>query len=106
MWTDPTEDKDKKSHSFYYKNPTDPYRSLHVERFYASDPQVQRDYEVLMEAVKSWAATMKDTLKANVESFLLAISEDGEEPITLPELTAAEEERGEVDCPEEVVVEE
>ena len=107
VWTDPTEDKDKKSHSFYYKDATDPYRSLHVERFYASDPQVQRDYEVLMEAVKSWTATLKDTLKANVESFLLAISEDGEEPITLPELTAAEEERGEVDCPEEgVVVEE
>ena len=98
MWTDPTKDENGVSHSFYYKDETDPYPSLHVERVYASDPQVQRDYETLIDAVKSWTATMKETLKSNAEDFLLALTEDGEDPITLPELTP-EEERESIDCP-------
>lgn len=98
VWTDPTKDENGVSHSFYYKDETDPYPSLHVERVYASDPQVQRDYETLIDAVKSWTATMKETLKSNAEDFLLALTEDGEDPITLPELTP-EEERESIDCP-------
>ena len=78
VWTDPTKHRDPqdgepKGHRFYYKDPQDEFASVHLERLYACDPVVIRDWEALLEAAREWSRENQAVLRRNIDLFLLTV---------------------------------
>ena len=101
VWTDGTKSAKGLVHTFWYKygRNDDPFKSMHIERIYCSDPVVVSMYEDLMESIQGWTQEHERALSLNIASFLdlLTSSRQGL-PLELPALSA--EELQEV-CPEE-----
>ena len=69
VWTDPLTHNGK-GHRFFYKEQGEIFPSFHLERLYASDPQVQKDYETLIKACETWSHDLRLTLRENIGAFL------------------------------------
>lgn len=69
VWTDPVT-VNGKGHRFFYKKQGEIFPSFHMERLYASDPQVQADYDILIKACEQWSYDYQRTLRANILAFL------------------------------------